>query len=331
MGLPAISLLLLYFVATAAGFKLDLGPAADWLAVELVCVAAATGLICLAVAQGRQRLADGWRDYAGPSPFLVAGALLGVTTAVGLPLELAVKAGGVDINSPGATLALLLVYLAAYFGLVHFLAVRSGALSWREIAAPFRLAPSADDWGGSEPARGWTRAWGIVVTELKTRVSSARVRDVLVALVMVLPLMVASNLIAAGMLVVLGLTPADINPDQVVSRDPMSILLTLAAVAVVAPIGEEVFFRGFSTNAWGRSLGHNSAILRSALFFAFIHVMNTATTDAAVSWRVAIFNFGARVPVAFALTWLYMRRRSILASGVLHSGYNALITVISFL
>jgi membrane protease YdiL (CAAX protease family) len=59
--------------------------------------------------------------------------------------------------------------------------------------------------------------------------------------------------------------------------------------------------------------------------------MNTATTDAAVSWRVAIFNFGARLPVAIALTWIYMRRRSILASGTLHAGYNGLITLISYL
>jgi membrane protease YdiL (CAAX protease family) len=59
--------------------------------------------------------------------------------------------------------------------------------------------------------------------------------------------------------------------------------------------------------------------------------MNTATTDASLSWRVAILNFGARVPVAFGLSWLYMRRRSILASGSLHAGYNGFITLISFL
>ena len=58
--------------------------------------------------------------------------------------------------------------------------------------------------------------------------------------------------------------------------------------------------------------------------------MNTATTDVGVFWRVALFNFGARIPVAFALTWLYMRRRSILASGALHAAYNGMITLISF-
>ena len=332
IGLPAILLLLLYMVGTTAGFRLASGPVAPWLLVEGASIAAAAGLISWAVAQGRQRRADGWRDYSGPSPFLVAAAFLALTTACELPLGLVLKWLGIDDQAPPATLLLLLIYLAAYFGLVHFLAVRTGALTWHDIASPQRLAPSTDDWGGSEPARGWTRAWGVAIAELKTRISGARIGDVLVALAVILPLVVASDLFAAGMLAVLGLKPTDIA-DRAVSKDGLSILLTLVTVAVVAPIGEEVFFRGFATNAWGRSLGHNSAILRSSLFFAFIHILNTVgmSTSASISWRVAVFNFGARVPVAFALTWLYMRRRSILASGTLHAGYNGLITLISFL
>jgi membrane protease YdiL (CAAX protease family) len=143
--------------------------------------------------------------------------------------------------------------------------------------------------------------------------------------------MFVSNFVSAGMLLILGLKASDIAPQTSLQSDGLSILLTFLAVTVIAPIGEEIFFRGFAANSWGRSLSHNSAILRASLFFAFIHIMNTATTDAGLSWRVAIFNFGARVPVAFALTWLYMRRRSILASGTLHAGYNGLITLISFL
>jgi len=111
--------------------------------------------------------------------------------------------------------------------------------------------------------------------------------------------------------------------------DALGWALIFVAIAALVPLGEEIFFRGYATNAWGRSLSRNSTILRASLFFAFVHIINTASTDASISWRVAIFNFGARVPVAFALTWLYMRRRSLLASGTLHAGYNGLITVIS--
>ena len=104
--------------------------------------------------------------------------------------------------------------------------------------------------------------------------------------------------------------------------------IAILAVAVIVPIGEEVFFRGFATNAWGRSLGRNSAILRAALFFAFVHILNVSSSEPGLALRMAAFNFGARIPVAIALTWLYFRRRSILASGTLHASYNGLIQLI---
>jgi membrane protease YdiL (CAAX protease family) len=332
LGLPGIAALLLYLVGVSAGFKLAPGPVPAWLLIEAVSIAAAVGLIGAAVAQARQRRADGWHDYNGPSPLLTVGAFLAITTAASLLVAVVLKTAHVDLESPPVTLLILVIYLGTYCGLVHFLAVRTGALTWRDIASPGQLAPSSSDWRSSEPAPGWSRAWGATFGTLRSRVSGHhRLGDVLIALAMVLPLMLASNLMSAAMLLVLGLRVEDISPDKAVASDGLSLLLTFVTVAIVAPIGEEIFFRGFATNAWGRSLSHNSAILRSSLFFAFIHVMNTATTDAAISWRVALFNFGARVPVAFALTWLYMRRRSILASGTLHAGYNGLITIISFL
>jgi membrane protease YdiL (CAAX protease family) len=331
VGLPAIVALLLIMIGTTAGIQFAPAPLPFWIQIEVVSLVAAAGLISWAVAQSRQRRADGWRDYNGPSPFLIAGAFLATATAGSLPIEVILKLANVDVQSPPATLAMLLAYVASYFGLVHFLAVRCGALTWHDIAQPRNLAPSSDDWGGAEPSPGWTRSWGIDVGAVRAHFSNRRAADVLVALAMVLPLMIVSNLISVGLLFALGLKTTDVTPDQVIARDGLSILITLVTVALIVPIGEEVFFRGFIANAWARSMSHNSAILRSALFFAFVHVMNTASTDAAVSWRVAIFNFGARVPVALALTWLYVRRRSILASGTLHAGYNGLITLISYL
>ncbi len=108
-------------------------------------------------------------------------------------------------------------------------------------------------------------------------------------------------------------------------------VITFISIAILIPIGEEVFFRGYVTNAWARSLSRPSALLRAGLFFAFIHVINTTNTDFGTSLRVAAFNFGARVPVALALCWIYMRRRSLIASISLHGCYNGLIVLISFL
>jgi membrane protease YdiL (CAAX protease family) len=299
--------------------------------LEAVCLVAAVGLTALAVAQARQRRVDGWRDYNGPSPLLTMGALLAVMTALEIPLEAGLNEAGVDLNSGLATLALMVVFLSSYVGVVHFLAVRPGALSWRDIARPARLASSTDDWSAVGPVPGLNRRWGETIGSWRSRISGTRLGDLLIPLALIVPLIVVSNLLSAAMLLVLGLHASDIAAAET-SAPPTEFdrLLLFVAVAVLAPIGEEIFFRGFATNAWGRSLSRGSAIARSSLFFAFIHVMNTATTDAGVFWRAAIFNFGARVPVAFALTWLYMRRRSILASGTLHAGYNGLITLLSF-
>jgi membrane protease YdiL (CAAX protease family) len=331
LGLPGIALLLLYMVGVRAGLEFALGSIPFWVVVEAVSIAAAVGLMGLALAQARQRRADGWRDYSGPSPFLAGGALLATVEALGLPLELAMKSANVDLQSAPATLVLLLMYLGTYIAIVHFLTVRTGALTWRDIARPQKLAPSSDDWTAAGPVPEWTRRWFEAIGARRSSAPRLRIGDILVPLAMVVPLVFASNILSALMLVVLGLQPLDLVTEVSTPLTDIDRLLAFMALAVVAPIGEEIFFRGFATNAWGRSLSRNSTILRASLFFALIHVINVTTTDANISWRAAVFNFGARVPVAFALTWLYMRRRSIVASGTLHFGYNGLITLLSFL
>lgn len=331
VGLPAIVALLAYMAATTTGFKLGALGVPAWLVIEIVSIAGALGLIARAVAQGRQRRLDGWQDYAGPSPLLTMGALLATVTALQIPLEMGLKSLQVDLYSAGATLAVTLAYLAAYFGLVYFLAVRPGALSWRDLARPARIAPSSDDWSSSEPEIEGPRRIVVRARAAGARFGGTRIGNLLVPIALVIPLMIASSVLSLGMLLVLGLNKSDISPESVNPNDFLSRMVLLVAVAIVAPLGEEIFFRGFATNAWSRSMSRNSAILRASLFFAFVHVMNTPSSDIGLSWRVALFNFGARVPVAFALTWLYMRRRSIFASGTLHAGYNGLITLIGFI
>jgi membrane protease YdiL (CAAX protease family) len=154
--------------------------------------------------------------------------------------------------------------------------------------------------------------------------------DFLLAASMLIPVMLASGLTNFVLLAVLGLQQTDLQSDVPTSSPSvLDEVVIFIAVAVLVPIGEEVFFRGYSTNAWGRSLSRNSAILRAGLFFAFIHVINTSNTDFWTASRAALFNFGARVPVALALCWIYMNRRSLIASASLHSLYNGLIVLIA--
>lgn len=330
LGVPGVLALLFLELAPRIGLKLGLGSVAAWAFVEIVCVAAAIGLIAAAVAQSRQRRADGWRDYAGPSPFLLMGALLALVTGFGLPLQGSLKGVGLDPNSPQSVMLLLLLYLAAYLGLVHFLAVRPGALTWRDIVRPRHLAPDADDWASTTlvPNLGAGFAAG---QSLRSRVAGGRVGDILLPLALLLPIVFASSITNQALLLVLGLHASDLSSPVSSSSSGLDPWIAMLAVAVIVPIGEEVFFRGFATNAWGRSLSRNSAILRAALFFAFIHVVNVSNTDPGLALRAAVFNFGARVPVAIALTWLYFRRRSLLATGTLHASFNGLIQLLSML
>src|SRR5207253_609227 len=85
------------------------------------------------------------------------------------------------------------------------------------------------------------------------------------------------------------------------------------------PIGEETFFRGFATAAWARVYGPTRAIVQGALFFAFVHVLTIAAADFSEGTRQALIAFVVRVPVALALGWLFLRRRSIYAPMGLHA------------
>jgi membrane protease YdiL (CAAX protease family) len=328
VGLPGLLALLFLEVAPRMGWKLGLASLPALILVETICAVAAVGLILSAIAQSRQRRADGWQDYTGPSPFLVMAALLAVVTGLGEPLASLLKTAGVDTDSATGTLLLLLVYLGSYVGLVHFLAVRTGALTWRDVMRPRRLAPDPDDWASATPLPAFGGPAALPTTDSQSR---GRIGDVLLALAMLLPIAIASGIVNQALLLVLGLKTSDLSSPVPTSARGLDPLIAIFAVAVIVPIGEEIFFRGFATNAWGRSLGRNSAILRAALFFAFIHVLNVTSTEPGMALRTAAFNFGARVPVSIALTWLYFRRRSILASGTLHASFNGLIQALSLL
>jgi membrane protease YdiL (CAAX protease family) len=55
-------------------------------------------------------------------------------------------------------------------------------------------------------------------------------------------------------------------------RSPADVALLVALVALVVPVGEEVFFRGLAYGAFRRALGRHAGVLASAVFFAAAHV-----------------------------------------------------------
>ena len=252
----------------------------------------ALGLTAGAGAQALQRKADGVPGYAGPSPFLVFVAGL----AVSLLLSAAVSLLGLlDADSSAALVVSLLITTGVNVGLIALLVVGSGALTWAQM-------------GIRRPAAGRLLgdiAWGLGLG--------------VVALL-------ATGFLAAILVSLLGVMPEGPIPAP---RGPLDSVLNVVAAVVIAPIGEEIFFRGFATTAWARRIGSRSAILRGALFFAFVHVLTLGGATASEALRIAAIAFLARLPVAYLLGWVFIRRDSLWASIALHATFNGMALLIA--
>jgi membrane protease YdiL (CAAX protease family) len=252
------------------------------------------GLVAAAGAQGMQRRARG-DAYPGPSPFLVFAATLPVALPVAVIALRIAETAGVDPAGPLGGVIGQAVLVLGLVALVRLLVVGAGALSWREMAIR---------WPGASQAVGQL-------------VSGA---------VLAIPVFLVTALLAGALVNLLHATPDSPLPG---ARDATGVALNFLAAVVIAPIGEEIFFRGFALTAWERALGPRSALIRSALFFAFVHVITVggATFDDAAA--KAFIGFSVRLPVAFALGWIFLQRRSIFAPIGLHAAFNGILLLIA--
>jgi membrane protease YdiL (CAAX protease family) len=105
------------------------------------------------------------------------------------------------------------------------------------------------------------------------------------------------------------------------------LVLNLLAGAVIAPVGEEILFRGVATTAWVRSLGPRAGILRGALLFAVVHILLINADSFNDGLRMAAVGFLGRLPVALVLGWVFVRRGSLWAPIGLHAAFNAILLV----
>ncbi len=284
--------------------------------VELTLGLLSVGLVAASLAQGSQRRADGWQDYFGPSPFLVVLAWLSLSLAAELVVVEAFDFVGISLATSVETLLVLLLNLGCYGALVHVVAVRPGALAWRDIVRPRRLASDPSD-------LSFSNAWRGAPAGEAGPGAQALGGDIALGLGLAIPGLVATLIFAGILAVILGVQSTDVSEPIPTLFPGWDLWITLLSLAVVAPIGEEIFFRGFATNAWARSLKRDDAIIRAAVFFACIHIINlVGAVDTDVFIRAAIVAVAARIPVGWLLAWIYTRRRSIFASMALHGAYN---------
>ncbi|MBI2763944.1 MAG: CPBP family intramembrane metalloprotease [Chloroflexi bacterium] len=107
------------------------------------------------------------------------------------------------------------------------------------------------------------------------------------------------------------------------------LLLNLLTGALIAPVYEELFFRGFTQTAWRRMAGPTQAIVRSAALFALVHAMDQTGDTFSAALGVAVVAAGARLPVALALGLVFERRGSLWAAIGLHATFNAVLLVVA--
>jgi membrane protease YdiL (CAAX protease family) len=142
---------------------------------------------------------------------------------------------------------------------------------------------------------------------------------------MMLPLTFALALVGGILALLLDVEAPSVIPVAGSSAEALAIAL---AAALVIPIGEELFFRGFALTAWLRDLGPRSALVRSALFFALIHIANISATSFGEGAAQALLQTVVLLPVGFALGWLFLRRGMAAAIGG-HVTYNGLLLFLS--
>jgi membrane protease YdiL (CAAX protease family) len=297
---PASGLYLVAWLLTGLGLAtVFVGVIATTAGGPLALAGLLTATIGLAAACGYQvvsrRVTRPPSAYRGPSPLLAffAAAILSSCLVVVLGLT------GILGRDPGTDFLLGLVVVAAgYLAIVIFFVVRTGALSWTQMGWPIgpgRIGRFIGD-----------AAFGLIVT-----------------VPVVVPVLVGAGIVAA----VLDVQPTARIPTV---EGALATAFVVLGAAVVAPIAEEMFFRGYALSAWQRDLGPRPALVRSAIFFAFVHIANVSGVTFGDAASEAILQVAVIVPLGFVLGWVY-QRHGIGASIAGHVGYNSTLLVLAAL
>jgi membrane protease YdiL (CAAX protease family) len=266
--------------------------------VRLLLGLTALGLLTagLSAAAGYQLVARSSRPvgaYRGPAPLLLFGLWFALVNVGAFALSVA---GIEDVDRPGTFLIGLTLQTFAYFLVIWTFVVRGGALGWPQMGlGRQRLAGVAGD----------------------VAFSAAIMAPV------TLIVLLAGGFIAQ-------LVDADAPSVVPAPTSGPELVAVLIAAVVLVPIGEELFFRGFALTAWLRDLGPRSALVRSAVFFAFVHLANVQSDTFAQGARQAVVLFAVILPLGFVLGWLFLRR-GLLAAVTGHMTYNGLVLGLALL
>jgi membrane protease YdiL (CAAX protease family) len=253
------------------------------------------GLVLLGGSQAVERQAAA-EPYGGPSPVLLLAATVSATLLVAALLGVVLEAVGVSFGPsqlPLGDLVSVAVQAVVFIGMVRLMVVESGALTWVDM--------------------GFTRDPRRILAGLLT------------GAVYAVPVIVLTSLVALVVVPLVGAAPPSPLPP---TGTAAGLGLHLLAGAAVGPLAEETLFRAAALTAWLRTVGPTNAIARTAVLFAAAHVLQVGGSSFGEAVGLAFVATAARLPVAFALGWLYTRTRTIWAPIGLHAAFNAILIVL---
>lgn len=255
-----------------------------WLAIGggLLFVA---GLIYAAVRQLRIRRHLPPERYRGPAVLLLLLLVLVVAAILTAPFgedAAALVLGEGRLSTAGA-IALLVGTQAALL-----------AVSWLFVFRP-RALVGWPSWSGRDPGAAIRSGlgWGLLAWIGATAVS---------------------------VIVVVVLERLGIEADPQAAEQALLVIdpwLAVLAIVILAPVAEEVFFRGIVFNAWLRERGPRYAFIGSSLLFMVLHL--------SVAAAVPIFLLG------LALAWIYRRTGNLLAPIAMHATVNGISVTLALL
>ena len=255
-----------------------------WLAIGggLLFVA---GLIYAAVRQLRIRRHLPPERYRGPAVLLLLLLVLVVAAILTAPFgedAAALVLGEGRLSTAGA-IALLVGTQAALL-----------AVSWLFVFRP-RALVGWPSWSGRDPGAAIRSGlgWGLLAWIGATAVS---------------------------VIVVVALERLGIEADPQAAEQALLVIdpwLAVLAIVILAPVAEEVFFRGIVFNAWLRERGPAYAFIGSSLLFMVLHL--------SVAAAVPIFLLG------LALAWIYRRTGNLLAPIAMHATVNGISVTLALL
>jgi uncharacterized protein len=257
----------------------------------LAFVAAAAGLILLGGSETVER--RGLVSYRGPSPLIVLFAVVVIAQLAGYVLGVPLSAIGASIPRPFGDLIAVGLQALVFIGVVRLMVVGPGALSWREMG----LAP-----GAAEALQG-----------------------LLGGAIFAGPVILVTSVIAFLAVQLVGQAPPSPLPP---TGTASGLVLHLLAGAVVAPVAEEILFRGFALTAWRRLAGARAAVVRSSVVFVLAHVLFVSGDTFRDTAALAFVGGVGRIPVAFALGWLFVRTGSLWGPIGLHAAFNGILIVV---